>query len=261
MEIVMKKISLIWLIFLWCAVLSWCFDIMDWPWMEMAYPEAEQECVDNEWEVTTDFEWNSICIFYEDERCYLDDLESWKCEWLHQWWGEWITLVTQICEEEWWRIEEWNEWWDKQDVCFYLDGSFCYLEDLAAERCHKWDVYYSDDNLYPYAEQACIDSNWQVSKTEEWVDICILSDDEFCYMDDIADWGCDLLKYSVQDVYDEHEDERAYQEYIAECYNQPQITVCGQDWNSYYNKCFMEKAGVEEETELAEVVDGECIYG
>ena len=80
-------------------------------------------------------------------------------------------------------------------------------------------------------------------------------------MSDVADWGCDLLKYNVQDINDMHEGERAYQEYVAECYNEPQITVCGQDGNPYYNRCFMEKSGVEEETELAEVVDGKCIYG
>ena len=45
------------------------------------------------------------------------------------------------------------------------------------------------------------------------------------------------------------------QEYVAECYEEPQITVCGEDGITYYNRCFMEKAGVKEETELAEVVD------
>ena len=63
------------------------------------------------------------------------------------------------------------------------------------------------------------------------------------------------------DIQDMHESERAYQEYVAECYNQPYDTVCWEDGNSYPNRCFMEKAGVQEETELAEVVDGECIYG
>ena len=69
------------------------------------------------------------------------------------------------------------------------------------------------------------------------------------------------LYQDMVDIQDMHEDEKAYQEYIAECYQEPQITVCGKDGNPYYNRCFMEKAGVEEETELAEVVDGECIYG
>jgi cupin superfamily acireductone dioxygenase involved in methionine salvage len=37
------------------------------------------------------------------------------------------------------------------------------------------------------------------------------------------------LKYSVQDVIDIHEEERAYQEYVAECYDEEQHTVCGKD--------------------------------
>ncbi len=152
---------------------------------------------------------------------------------VQQWW-EWITVVTDMCNEEWWEIQEWNEWWEIQNVCYYPDESFCYLEDLAADICHKWDMKYYDDSLYVYAEQACFD---------------------------IMDWACDLLYQDMLDIYDMHEDERSYQEYIAECYEQEQITVCGKDWNSYYNRCFMEKAGVEEETDLADVVDWECIFG
>ena len=37
--------------------------------------------------------------------------------------------------------------------------------------------------------------------------------------------------------------------------------VCWTDWNGYVNECWMKSAWVEEETELAEVVDGKCIYG
>ena len=178
----------------------------------------------------------------------------------NEWW-ERITVVKEMCEEQWWKIEEWNEWWDTQDICFFPDESFCYLEDLAAWSCEKWDMKYYDDNLYIYAQQACIDNNGQIFQTEYGEDICILNNDEFCYMDDIMDWACDLLSYDVQEIYDLHESEREYQEYVAKCYEEPQVTVCGKDGNSYYNRCFMEKAGVEEETELAEVVNGECIYG
>jgi hypothetical protein len=31
------------------------------------------------------------------------------------------------------------------------------------------------------------------------------------------------------DIQEMHEAEREYQEYVAECYQEPQITVCGQD--------------------------------
>jgi len=211
----MKKLFLIWLLFLWSLSLTWCFEILDWPGMEREIPE----------------------------------------------WWERITVATDMCNEQWGKIEEWNEWWDTQDICFFPDESFCYLEDLAAWNCEKWDMKYYDDNLYIYAEQACIDSNGQLSQTEDGEDICILNDEEFCYMSDVMDWACDLLYQNMLDIQDMHESEREYQEYVAECYQQPQVTVCGQDWNSYYNRCFMEKAWVEEETELAEVVDGECVFG
>lgn len=257
----MKKSLLIWLLFLWSITLSWCFDIMDWPWMEreILYPMAEQKCIDNDGKITTDETWTPICIFFENEYCSLENMEKWDCEWIHQWW-ERITIVTDMCEEQWWVVEQWLEWWDTQDVCYFDDKTFCYLEDFAAWNCKKWDMSLIN-NGYPYAEQACIDNNGQISQTEDWEDICILSDEEFCYMSDIIDWGCDLLYQDMVDIQDMHESEREYQEYVAECYEQPQITVCGQDGNPYYNRCFMEKAGVQEETELAEVVDGECIYG
>ena len=210
----MKKLFLIWLLFLWGFILTWCNDIKDWPGMERD---------------------------------------------VNEWW-ERITVVTEMCEEQWWNVEEWNEWWEKQDVCYFDDKTFCYLEDFSAWKCKKWDMSYIND-WYTYAEEACIDNNGQISQTEEWEDICILSDDEFCYMSDVMDWGCDLLYQDVLDIQNMHEFEREYQEYVAECYEQPQVTVCGQDGNPYYNRCFMEKAGVQEETELAEVVDGQCIYG
>ena len=71
----MKKLFLIWLLFLWGFILTWCNDIKDWPGMERN---------DNEW-------------------------------------GERITVVTEMCEDQWWTIEEWNEWWERQDVCFFDD--------------------------------------------------------------------------------------------------------------------------------------------
>jgi hypothetical protein len=70
----MKKLFLIWLLFLWGFVLTWCNDILDWPGME------------------------------------------------REWW-ERITVVTEMCEEQWWVVEQWNEWWEKQDVCYFDDSA------------------------------------------------------------------------------------------------------------------------------------------
>lgn len=223
------------------------------------YPLAEQVCLDNDWEITTDSEWNLICLFYSDEYCYLEDMENWWCDLL---WYEWDMPPMIYCEEEWWNPEYWQEWWEDFYVCTFDDGSFCYLDDFSNWFCSKWDMFYGDNynDLYPYAEQACIDSNGQLSEDEEWNEICIF-DDNFCYINDMLVWLCDYLEYDVQEVYNIHEEERMYQEYLAECYQEEQNTVCGKDWNSYYNRCFMEKAWVEEESEFAEVIDWECIYG
>ena len=210
----MKKLFLIWILFLRSIILSWCNDIKDWPGMERNVDEG----------------------------------------------GERFSVAEWYCADEWWKLEIWGEWGEEQPVCYFEeDKSFCYFEDMYDGLCHKWDLYYYYEDLYPYAEQACIDSNGQISQTEYEEDICIFSDNEFCYMDDIMDWACDLLEYNVQEVYDIHEDERKYQEYIAECYEQEQITVCGKDWIGYYNRCFMEKAWVEEDTE-AEIVGWECVF-
>jgi hypothetical protein len=37
-------------------------------------------------------------------------------------------------------------------------------------------------------------------------------------MSDVMDWWCDLLYQDMLDIQDMHESERAYQEYVAECY-------------------------------------------
>ena len=58
----MKKLFLIWLLFLWGFILTWCNDIKDWPGME------------------------------RDDN-------------IPEWW-ERITVVTEMCEEQWWVVEE-----------------------------------------------------------------------------------------------------------------------------------------------------------
>jgi len=158
--------------------------------------------------------------------------------------GERFTVAEWYCADEWWELEMWEEWGDYQPICYFgEDESYCYFEDMYDWLCHKWNLYYYYEDLYPYAEQICIDSNGQISQTEYGEDICILSDYEFCYMDDIMDWACDLLYKDTIICTEEYD------------------PVCWVDWNTYSNRCFMEIAWVKEERELAEIVNGECIYG
>lgn len=193
----MKKNLLVWLVLIsWC-ILSGCkfSQIVDWDWMEreIQYPIAEQECIDNDGEITTNSEWTPICLFSEDEYCYLEDMEDWGCDLIPQW-GEWITVVTDMCNEQWWFIE-WRDW---EEFCYFEDKTFCSLEDLAAWNCKKWDM----------------------SLINDWLE------------DELAD--CDAEWENI---------------------------VCWKDGNTYYNRCYLDFAWVEEEIELAEVVDWECVFG
>ena len=197
----MKKSLLVWLALILWVVLSGCdfFQIMDWDWMEREskYPIAEQECIDNDGELSTDDDWNQICLFEDWMQCPLAAIEEWDCFLINQWGWEWITVVTDMCNEQWWEIQQWNEWWDIQDICFFPDETFCYLEDLAAWACEKWDMKYEDDIV----------------------------------------------------------------EELARCDTEWENIVCWKDGNTYYNRCYLDFAWVEEETELAEVVDWECVFG
>ena len=163
----MKKSLLVWLALILWATLSGCkfFQIMDWDWMEreVKYPKAEQECIDNggtlDWERCF-FNCETYCPDPCDVVCwvcYLEDIEKWKCpwlygleEWINEWW-EWITVATDMCNEQWGSIEQWHVSWHMQDVCIFDDKTYCYLEDLAAWNCEKWDISYIN-NWYIYAE-------------------------------------------------------------------------------------------------------------
>ena len=241
--------------------------IFDWDWM--VKPDNQIYCENRWWdyiEHNNEDWWNGAewCRSSISEIfCPIEDIKSRECgPWLEM---DFVNDAFDYCKENWW-----TPWEDYREngICVFDDQYFCYADDYYLLDCKSWDMSLdflpipNENDYYPYAEQACIDSDGQLSENEEWKEICILDDENnFCLIDDILSWRCDGLKYSVQDVIDIHEEERAYQEFVAECYAEEQETVCGKDWNPYYNRCFMEKAGVEEETELAEVISGQCIYG
>lgn len=160
-------------------------------------------------------------------------------------------VAQEVCHDNDWEVTLDDEW---VPICL-LWGRGIYLADMEGVGEKFWE----DSSLYPSAEQECIYNNGEVARNDNWEYVCVFSDHEFCYIQDIMQWTCEFT-VSPAFVSDFDEFEADYQQYIAECYEQEQETVCWEDGIPYYNRCFMEKAWVKEETEMAEVVDGQCIY-
>lgn len=204
------------------------------------YQDWEQLCIDNDGEVTTDELWNDICLFNAHDWCLLKNIEDWNCEWIieQQIRTEYPDPVN-ICEYNGWKIiyDEEKEW----PMCYFLEAEWCSLASID-----RWDCEYLSDEYnyweeeYPVWEQICIDYNGQISETEDGSKICILNDNDFCYLEDLQDWWCDLLPPQ------------------PEC-SKERDPVCWKDWNTYNNRCLLEAAWIEEETE-AEITENWCVF-
>ena len=128
-----------------------------------------------------------------------------------------------ICTDNEWNPESRFNWSGKLDVCYFNDESFCFLDDLKNWECKKWDYYYEDEEYYKEAfEKLNQDINNEENDNEE----------------------------NVENISQE----------IAECDEKWEDIVCWKDGNTYFNKCYLEFAWVEEETELAEIIDWKCVF-
>ena len=110
---------------------------------------------------------------------------------------------------------------------FPKDESFCFLEDLKNWECKKWDHYYGDEDYYNEAFETFEEFSENRNNEE--------NDNEI--------------------------NDSNIPQKIAECDEQWENIICWKDGNTYYNKCYLDFAWVEEETQLAEVVDWECVFG
>lgn len=73
----MKQRYLLSLVLCFPFLLTWCFNILDWNWIDKSsqYTTAEQVCLDNNWEITTDSKWTPICLLW-DRWINLEDMEE-----------------------------------------------------------------------------------------------------------------------------------------------------------------------------------------
>ena len=166
-----------------------------------------------------------------------------------EWWKR-ITVVTDMCEEEWWSIEELYEWTDKQNVCYFSDDSFCYLDDFAADSCHKGDnkreesnyEYPQDLNWKSMEEAFCSYNDWIIITNEYWDNFCVFEDGWYYELKAFKElWKMPALRWQDEPFCSNHEN-----------------VVCWVDWVSYVNECWMKSTGMEKDPD-AEFVDGKCV--
>lgn len=110
------------------------------------------------------------------------------------------------------------------------------------------------------SDDLCWDNNWVLTKREEWWDvtICLFDDETFCFLEDLESWDCEK---GFLPLYDNEVDNTWAEEITYdECNQTEQDIVCWKDWNTYFNKCYLDASGIEEETEFAHVENWECIF-
>ena len=229
-------------------VLLWCHnplkDILN-PIEWKSYSEVVTICEDNDGILTTDELWNNICLFNALDWCLLEKVEAWTCEWINDESDEsdYLDSVT-ICEDNGWKIV-YDETEKESPMCYFLEAEWCSLASIERGDCEFLSYEYNSlgdwVDEYPIWEQLCIDNGGQVSQTEDGIGICILNDDDFCYLEDLEDWWCDLWP-------------------VYPTCPEDWTPVCWKDWNTYSNRCFLEASWVEEDTE-AEVTEDWCIFG
>ena len=110
-----------------------------------------------------------------------------------------------MCNEQWWQIQNFQEWWDNFDICSYDGESFCYLRDIADWSCKKWDIQFYDEehqydwenelDVYTIWEQLCIENDWSLADAYEWWEACLFPIWESCLISEIENWEC----YQIED--------------------------------------------------------------
>jgi hypothetical protein len=161
-------------------------------------------------------------------------------------------VAQKYCNDNKWKINENN-------ICDFWENKKCSLTELTNWTC-KWidysewtAVYIEENNINnnQIAEQYCKDSYGKVLKNNKWNSICIFLNSKTCELSEISNWDCKWIKYEEWTVVQSLKAEDA----CIDVYE----PVCWNDWKLYSNKCFLEKAWIQEGKENIKLIDDECV--
>lgn len=122
-------------------------------------------------------------------------------------------------------------------------------------------------------EESCTDKWWDTKIRHEWWEkyyVCIFSDESYCMLNELKAEKCGPWTYFYyNDSIDwnnknDNQNENFKQEApildeLSKCNEFWENIVCGENWNTYFNKCYLDLAGVEE-IKLAKIIDWQCVF-
>ena len=144
--------------------------------------------------------------------------------------------------------------------------SLLWISVLLTGCWNQSNIQDSNINIDSQKSEICSNSKWTLTNRAEWWDItvCAYDDGSFCFLEDIESWLCEkgfIFFEDTEEINEEIDNNEASESQDSECNQMEQDIVCWKDWNTYQNRCYLEEAWVEEETELAQIQDWVCIFG
>ena len=146
----------------------------------------------------------------------------------------------QYCNNNWWTLEIRSEWGEESSVCSFNDHSFCYIEDLVNHACNPGELFYEDEST---SEENTVEENNNQEPEENDVEETITPNQQEGYVTDTHE------EMSFEEIGDA----------LMSCDDLWEDLVCGVDGGTYYNRCYLEFAGIQEQPE-AKIVDWICLY-